>query len=196
MAGRAVLTITPPADSADAAVLAPVALNLGWRMAELYAAPVPHGPIHLPPTARWLPGSGSLSSNQHFAILVGQVDAALKPLRVILQITGPEPESALAYLRGVASGTDPAQADNEAQVRAAILSLHVTITERLASGAPGLATAYGLGRALADTCHVPDDIRTWEMTEPFDHRRPCSPRNRTRCACSDRRTTSMRAWDS
>jgi len=170
MAGQAVLTITPPAGSPSTS-LAPIALNLGWRMAELYAAPVPRGPIHLPPAVRTLPGSGALSSNQHFAILVGQVDAAIKPLRVILQTTGLEPESGLAYLRGVASGADPTQVHKEADVRAVILSLHITITERLASSAPGPATAYGLGRALADTCHVTADSSAWEMTAAFDHHR-------------------------
>jgi len=165
MAGRAVLTITPPAGSADPGSLAPVAANLGWRMAELYDAPVPRVPVRVPQAGHRLPGTGALGAGLHFEIRLGQVAAAVNPVQGILQLAGRDLGPALGRVRDAVSGTGGAQAgDREAAVRAAILRLQVTITDGLAASAARLGTGPGLGpcrptpgcsRHHAPKCHLP-----------------------------------------
>jgi hypothetical protein len=159
MAGRAVLTITPPEGLPDGRSLAPTALNLGWRLADLYREPVPQG-VHIPPRGGHLPGVAELGAGLGYVILFGQVEAALRPLRPVL----PFDESAenLARIRALTG-----QQDADDAVRRELLDLHLRLTDGLASSDARLGTAYGLGRALFETCHPVREGNTDHLMAAF-----------------------------
>jgi hypothetical protein len=161
MVGQAVLTITPPAGSSNAGSLVPAALNLGWRLAQLYDAPIPRGAVAIRAPGEHLPGVAEHGSAVRYVILLGQVEAALKPLREILQFSGSDADfGSIRHLAGNPAGRE--------EVRGQIFSLHVRITDSLAANAARLGTAYGLGRALADTCHATGDVGGERLATVFN----------------------------
>ncbi len=120
------------------------AFALGWQMAELYrggetqAAPAE-------PRAD-LPEVGSLAGPQRRNLRFDQVDAALARLRQAITDAG---------LRVPTTDTVRGAAERgEEQSRGAVLALHAELLRVLIAADFRLGKAYGLGRALCDTCHV------------------------------------------
>jgi hypothetical protein len=130
-----------PVSTADS--LVSTAFALGWHMSELYER-------HLPADKRKpldLPGLGSLSEKQHVTILADQVEAGVTKLKRSIAQSGLDSID----LTGVkALGQAPAGDDP-------ILRTHLYLLGELTAADPRLGKAYGLGRALADSCREPRD---------------------------------------
>jgi hypothetical protein len=138
---------TTPASTADPHVSA--AFALGWQMAELYR---PQQRRRTERAADDLPGLGSLGDADRIQILVDQIQAA------IFRLNDPVKKAGLADI-----DTAPLRASlregREAQSKA-VAALHRTLLGSLTAADFRLGKAYGLGRALADTCRKPTDSAT------------------------------------
>jgi hypothetical protein len=123
----------------------PTAFALGWQMAELYR---PHSRRRSKPAAQDdLPGLGALEDAHRIKILVDQVQAGLARLHDAISKTGlPSPD--LAKARPQIEGA-------EEQRKHAVWALHMDTLALLTATDFRLGKAYGLGRALADTCRKP-----------------------------------------
>ncbi len=133
-------------------------------MSELYGEPFATLQPAPSPRERLL-GFGGLRSSQRVALRLDQVDAALTQLKASIDAGGLAPPTTAA-IRAVYTGADgdgvPAAA------RRAIYDVHVAIFSTLTAASADLGRAYGLGRALSDTCHVPDDRGAFcELWEHF-----------------------------
>jgi hypothetical protein len=161
--------------TSEAAVPAPnavsIALDLGWRFADLYDA------AELPgPSARsrgtlpdHLPGLSDMTSHERAVALTAHVAAGLAALG---KATGTELPTATSItealsVRGQARDT----------VRSVVLGLYVDVRNRLAGGNPTVALAFGLGRTLADTVLLPtpdkadllvEQFRKWRLGSAFE----------------------------
>jgi hypothetical protein len=125
------------------------AFALGWQMAQLYRPENLSRPKH---SSHDLPGVGSLTGVQRAEILVAQVEAAVVKVKQPLseaELTPPD----LAALQ--AAVKEPKE-----QRQAAVLAVHEKLLSVLTAADYRLGTAYGLGRALADTCLKPHDAKT------------------------------------
>lgn len=134
---------TPP-DTVDPAVS--LTFALGWQMAELFRAELRH---YSERRDGDLPGLGSLSDEERREISVDQVQAALTQLTPAIQkagLTVPTNE-----LNAVRTALGNWAADGPPAVEA----LHLKLLGTLTAAAFRLGKAYGLGRALADTCRKP-----------------------------------------
>ncbi len=121
---------------------------LGWQMAELFRAELRH---YSERRDGDLPGLGSLSDDERREISVDQVQAALTQLTPAIQkagLTVPTNE-----LNAVRTALDNWAAAGPSAVEA----LHLKLLGTLTAAAFRLGKAYGLGRALADTCRKPID---------------------------------------
>ncbi|HWF50067.1 MAG TPA: hypothetical protein VG294_05405 [Solirubrobacteraceae bacterium] len=123
------------------------AFVLGWQMAELYR-PKRSGPFEREDDAD-LPGIGSLKAEARIEILVGQVQVGLTALGEPIRKAG-LPAIGFDALR-LSLG------ENEQARQPAVMALHREILGSLTAADFRLGTAYGLGRALADTCRKPTD---------------------------------------
>lgn len=132
-----------PASKGDP--LVSVAFALGWQMAELYRpARRRRGRV-----TDDLPGLGSLSDDERVEILADQIQAAVFKLDDAFKKAGlARPD--LAAVRDAAG-------HGEAPLQAAVLVLHRALLGSLTAADFRLGKAYGLGRALADTCRKPSD---------------------------------------
>jgi hypothetical protein len=149
--------------AANAAVLA--AVELGWCMAELYAAvkpdelEPPEAPDKPLPRVRPrqearriqlqedLPGLGSLQKRQEFQLLVDRVDVGFHELLPVISNAGlaaPKPEdwASLAYHR--------ASPEGRYQLARSVLQFHGDVLLALTACDHQVGLAYGLGRAVAD----------------------------------------------
>ncbi len=149
--GESLVTASKAAPPATADPNVALAFSLGWQMAELYRSG--DGPR---PAARTsesdeqqpddLPGLSSLDDPKRAEILIDQVQAALARLAAPLAGAG----FAAIDLSGLRTpGTLPPPD--------AVLAVHVEILGHLTAADFRLGKAYGLGRALADTCRKPTD---------------------------------------
>jgi hypothetical protein len=127
------------------------ALSLGWTMADLYAQGLP-GPARPLPAREHLQGVGALSGAQRALLRLDQIDAALSSLSPAIQAHG-LPVPGCADLRAVQANAEVDTREREAEIRA----LHVVLLRRLTAVDYRLGKAYGLGRALADTCRAPHE---------------------------------------
>jgi hypothetical protein len=131
-----------------------IAFALGWQMAELYRPDTRDGADTAGKDD--LPGLGSLTAPQMATVGVHQVEAALAKLADPIKSAGQDLARTKAALDGVEKAT--VGPDRHAQV----LALHVQLLATLTAADFRLGKAYGLGRALADTCRNPetaDDLR-------------------------------------
>lgn len=128
------------------AVLAAVTttFSLGWQMARLYEGPMSSNTE--PNPADDLPGLSALQGASLVALGLAQCDSALARLAFFLGNGTALPST--AAVREQVSKT-PTDRD---EIRTAILALHVELLVALAAADFRLGKAYGLGRALADTC--------------------------------------------
>jgi hypothetical protein len=128
-----------------------VAFTLGWQMAELYRPAA--WPSSAPKPGPHLPGMSELSGAQHALVGLDHVDVALDRLYATITehgLTAPTTDDARNALTGATPTTD--------RFRAAIFELHVSLLSTLTAAGFNVGTAYGLGRALADTTREPQDL--------------------------------------
>ncbi len=112
-------------------------------MARLYTGPLSSAAE--PRLAEDLPGLSDLPAAQLVKLGLEQADVALSRLKAFLG-DGPLPAT-----DSVRAETEKSPPDRDA-IRRAILDLHVAVLVRLTAADYRLGKAYGLGRALADTC--------------------------------------------
>jgi hypothetical protein len=172
----AVLPVDAGAPSASGDRMVMVALDLGWQLAELYAAVRPDNlqPPGLPaghpgpevaqpepppdhePRIRLqadLPGAGGLAERQKRELMFDQIDVSARYLRPRLDGAGlalPERPDWPRLSRHLRS------AEGRYQLAAAILRYHGDLLIRLTAADHRLGQAYGLGRALADLSLRPE----------------------------------------
>lgn len=120
------------------------AFALGWQVAQL------HRRTSFPVAAvtgesRRLGGTASLSHQGQIELGLAQIDAALHLLGERLTSAGIEAPS-MAELRKLA------EADPEGALRRRVADLHAELLIKLTAADFRLGKAYGLGRALMDTC--------------------------------------------
>jgi hypothetical protein len=132
------------------------AVALGWSMAELYRARVPVGPDVDPDPPDRLPGVSNLLPRDRLALGLLQVDVALAEIagcagfrwaRGINPPTTDESHQRLDATTAAGAGVGEQRA-----LYQAIAQLHVHLLSALTASDQALGMAYGLGRALADTC--------------------------------------------
>lgn len=133
---------TKPASTADPNVSA--AFALGWHMSELYDEHSPRKHRDLPD----LPGLGELREQQPLSLLIDQVAVGVNALEHLVTKAGLDPID-LASLKAL---TDKTTDDDP------VLATHRRLLTELTAADPRLGTAYGLGRALADSCREPADL--------------------------------------
>jgi hypothetical protein len=125
-------------------------LALGWQMARLYTGSLSSAAE--PALDEDLPGLSALPPTSLVELGLLQADNALARLLTFLPDGASLPDTAAVRAAGAENdGADDA-------LRASILDLHVALLVDLTAADYRLGKAYGLGRALADTCSsVPGD---------------------------------------
>jgi hypothetical protein len=120
------------------------AFALGWQMAELYRRSETQAAVAQPGVD--LPEVGSLAGPDRRNLRFAQIDAALARLRQAITDAG---------LSVPTTDTVRGEAERpEEGSRGAILALHTELLRVLTAADFRLGKAYGLGRALCDTCRV------------------------------------------
>jgi len=147
-----------PLDHPDPKVSA--AFALGWQMAELYRPDRWH--VERGVTVGALPALAGLNPPQRLQLLLDQIDAALAALRSAVTNAGLSLPD-LTPIRDLGEHTEPGVR------RAQILDFHVTLLAVLTAVDFRIGKAYGLGRALADTCRSPTTRH--QLAEAFDEHR-------------------------
>lgn len=130
-------------DAGDVTPAVTTAFAFGWQMARFYTGPLSSAAE--PRLQEDLPGLSELPAAQLVKLGLAQADVALSRLKAFLNNA---PLPATDVLR---SETERSPADRDA-IRKAILDLHVGVLVQLTAADYRLGKAYGLGRALADTC--------------------------------------------
>lgn len=133
--------VTMSAGDVTAAVTTSFAF--GWQMARLYTGQL--GSAAVPQLADDLPGLSSLPPGELVDLGLAQADVALGRLKKFL---GGADLPTTAAVRAQIKETP----GNRDAIRKAILDLHVQLLVQLTAADYRLGKAYGLGRALADTC--------------------------------------------
>jgi hypothetical protein len=131
----------------------------GWQMARLYTGPL--SSVAEPRLEEDLPGLSDLPAAELVKLGLAQADAALSRLKTFLgNVTLPATDA-------VRAETEKPAPDRDA-IRKAILALHIAVMVQLTAVDYRLGKAYGLGRALADTCaqaHGDDAKRQQELAD-------------------------------
>ena len=112
-------------------------------MARLYAGPLSSAAE--PQLEEDLPGLSDLPAAQLVKLGLAQADVALSRLEAFLA------DARLPATEAVRAETEKSPPDRDG-IRKAILDLHITVLVQLTAADYRLGKAYGLGRALADTC--------------------------------------------
>lgn len=150
LAKELVAGVSAPEPAGDPEVM--VAFVLGWQMSELYN-PGPWPGKDAQPDGD-LPGLSELGGSQRAELGLKQVEVSLKSLEDKIKATGLVVPSV-----GEAKGKLPA-AKLEEPYRSAIFKLHVELLTTLTATHFKLGKSYGLGRALADTTRLPEDLKS------------------------------------
>ena len=131
---------TKPSSTTDPNVS--VAFALGWHMSELEDE-------HSAGKDRsGLPGLSKLGKQRQLALTINQVVASVTVLKQPVAQAGLDPID-LTDLKGLVQK----QEDEDP-----VLATHKQLLTELTAADPRLGKAYGLGRALADSCHEPADF--------------------------------------
>jgi hypothetical protein len=160
-----------------------VAVELGWRMAELYAEikprdsrppePPPAGPLPLVSAQRDeervqlpsdLPGLGALRDSQRLALLFDQVSVGLGKLRPSIISAGLTVPANADWPRLAAHRHSP---EGRYQLARAVVEFHTDLLADLTACDHQVGRAYGLGRAVADLCLRPDSGDAAIFTSEF-----------------------------
>ena len=134
-------------------------------MARLYTGPLSSAAE--PRLERDLPGLSGLPAAQLVRLGLGQADVALSRLKAFLG------HAQLPTTDTVRTATEKHPPDGDA-IRKAILDLHVALLIQLTAADYRLGKAYGLGRALADTCasaHGDETERRRALEHHLEHHR-------------------------
>jgi hypothetical protein len=150
LAKELVAGMSTPEPAGDPELL--VAFALGWQMSELYN-PGPWPGKDAQPEGD-LPGLGELGGAQRAELGLKQVQVGLKSLESKIKAAGLDVPSVAE-----AKGKLPA-AKLEDPYRVAIFELHVELLTTLTATHFKLGKGYGLGRALADTTRLPEDLKS------------------------------------
>ena len=127
--------------------LGSVAFSLGWQVAELYGPAPTFDPREAAPHA--LPDVGSLAIVDRRSLRFLQIDSALTKLGTRIEEAGRTvPRAAEAKQKAEAGDEDFSEA---------VRRLHVELLITLTAADFRLGKAYGLGRALYETCNVPSE---------------------------------------
>lgn len=152
--------LEPDVDNSAAVTMA---IEFGWRLAQLYEEVLasarrglPKEPEAPPPH---LPGLGARDDFERAMELVQRIDLACQ--RLGIDSAGP----LIASLRSVV------QEDGHSlnAVRQCVLDLYAACEDHLTTYPPRVATALGLGRLLADTCWLPHSSDPSSFKERFDY---------------------------
>lgn len=142
--------VTQPTGVAGPDPRVSVAFALGWQMAELYRPDRRHEQEPAQPDD--LPGIASFDETQVTELGLHQIDAALARLKDPIAGAGQDVSLIERAAQALREGCDTPQ-------RAAlVLALHIQLLSTLTAADFRLGKAYGLGRALADTCREPPDL--------------------------------------
>jgi hypothetical protein len=133
-----------PASTADPLVSA--AFALGWHMSELYEKHR-RATRGEPPD---LPSLSSLTEEHRIFVLVDQVTAGVAKLKEPIAHAGLPP---IDFSEVERLGEEPTESD-------VVLEAHERLLGELTAADFRLGKAYGLGRALADSCREPNDFDT------------------------------------
>lgn len=188
--------LRPVANDRSARNAVTIAIDLGWRIAELYDAPALPGPsgrehARVPDH---LPGFGEMTPHEKTFALNAHVGADLAALK---DATGTDLPAATAIdeALGITGQTREA-------VRSVILGLYTDVRNMLAGGDPAVALAFGLGRMLADTVFLPttdhpelfrEQFRQWRLSNAFEWLDDLDASLPDRAAPAVRE--SLRAWE-
>jgi hypothetical protein len=143
-----------------------LAVDLGWRLAQLYDSkelpgpPQTTRPKQLPPH---LPGFGEMTPHEKACALTAHVGADLASLRTALGAELPNVDGVNAALNVAGHRHD--------EVRRAVHDLYLEARDRLAGSSPAAAVGFGLGRMLADTALLPTSGTPEVLGERFDRYR-------------------------
>jgi hypothetical protein len=141
VAGSAQAPGTPDPAAVTSAVTTSFAF--GWQMARLYTGPLSSAAE--PQLEEDLPGLSDLPAARLVKLGLAQADVALSQLEAFLE------DAPLPATDAVRAETEKSPPDRDG-IRKAILDLHVAVLVQLTAADYRLGKAYGLGRALADTC--------------------------------------------
>jgi len=159
----------PSAAPTQIEVAVRVALSLGWIMSDLYELGLPEQrPGRAGAAHKRLPGVGRLSPSQRALLRLDQIDAAVAALASIIQAHGLH-VPATSALRTAQGEDELKPKERSVACRAVIYALHVNLLRTLTAADFRLGKAYGLGRALADTCRAPQSCE--ELEERFRRER-------------------------
>jgi hypothetical protein len=151
--------------SAESAVC--LAVCVGWRMAELYDSdelPGPSARREAGGLPTHLPGFGEMSDYEKACALAAHVGADLASLGHVLGLESmPTMAPVLEALQVPRHSRD--------DVRAVILNLYLEVRDMVAGSDVSAATAFGLGRMLADTTLLPTEAHPEILAERFDEYR-------------------------
>lgn len=125
-----------------------LAFSLGWQMAKLHLRPSARVAID-PEDRDRLPGVGDLQRGARTQLQIAEVKSLLHRLGEGLEKAGVDLPSTQRL-------DDAFESMGRAEIRAAVYRLHVQLLERLMAANFRYGKAYGLGRALADTCRAAD----------------------------------------
>jgi hypothetical protein len=134
--------------SFDAESPAPVALDLGWEMAELYSEARVRGKA--PDPGSDLATLSDLNPWQRTQLAITHIKASLHRLGPSIQHAGLDAPGLDALQGAFAGGSDDA-------LRSAVCDLHVQLLNVLYAADINLGTAYVLGRSLASTASQSHD---------------------------------------
>jgi hypothetical protein len=141
VAGSAQTPGPPGAAAVTSAVTTSFAF--GWQMARLYTGPLSSAAE--PQLGEDLPGLSDLPAAELVKLGLAQADVALSELKTFLN------DAPLPATDAVRAETEKSPPDRDG-IRKAILDLHIAVLVQLTAADYRLGKAYGLGRALADTC--------------------------------------------
>lgn len=138
-----------------------VAIDLGWRFAELYDAERLPGPSgKWPDLPEYLPGLGEMTAHEKACALSAHLGA---DLAVLGKATGGKLPDASTIDRALAI-----PGHKRDSVRSAVHDLYLEVRDGLAGGDPAVALAFGLGRMLADTTLLPSSKSPAVLVREFD----------------------------
>jgi hypothetical protein len=150
------------ANGASARSAVAIAVDLGWRLAELYDAPALLAQVDRERTRvpDHLPGFGEMTPHEKACALSAHVGADLAALK---DGTGTDLPTATTIDEALG-----VSGQNRDAVRSVILDLYTDVRNRLAGGDPAVALAFGLGRMLADTALLPTTEHAELLSEQFE----------------------------
>jgi hypothetical protein len=132
--------------------LTTLCLGMGWHMSRLYRETPPQNCVDSADRHERLPGVSSLNGRQRLLLGADQIDVALSRLRESGFLTDNLSWPTTERVRDLLEPAVPADKSHHDDFKSAVLSLHTELLMCLTATHFELGKAYGLGRALADTC--------------------------------------------